>query len=107
MRRRWRRLTSLWNGQRLCCSDSVSVRRRFRVQEGESQISDEAHALVIQDLRVDAIIGLHPHEREEAQRLVVDIEVDMMRMPKELLQSRNGFDYKTLGRFAYEVSVYS
>lgn len=92
----------------LLFSDSVDAYRRFRVkilEDGRHILEDEAHKLVIQDLRVDAIIGLHPHEREEAQRLAVDIEVDMMRMPVELLQSRYGFDYKTLGRFAYEVSV--
>lgn len=87
----------------LLFADSVVVRRRFRVS-GSSTLEDERHQLVIQDLRVDAIIGLHPHEREEEQRLAVDIEVDMMRVPDELVESGNGFDYKSLGRFAYDVS---
>lgn len=86
----------------LLFADSVVVRRRFRVSG--STLEDERHQLVVQDLRVDAIIGLHPHEREEEQRLAVDIEVDMMRVPDELVDSGNGFDYKSLGRFAYDVS---
>lgn len=93
----------------LLFSDSVNVHRRFGVKTPEGEpynLRDESHTLVIQDLRVDTVIGLHPHEREEAQRLVVDIEMDMMRMPVDFLRGRYGFDYKSLGRFAYEVSPF-
>lgn len=93
----------------LLFSDSVNVHRRFGIKTSEGEpyiVEDESHTLIIQDLRVDTVIGLHPHEREEAQRLAVDIELDMMPMPVDLLRSRYGFDHKSLGRFAYEVSSF-
>ncbi|KAJ9091405.1 hypothetical protein QFC19_009115 [Naganishia cerealis] len=85
----------------LLFSDSVSVSRKFAVStthavdSPECNLEDLEHSLTIHDLRVDAIIGLHPHEREEQQRLVIDIELDLSRIPVQLLQEHNEFDYKT------------
>lgn len=96
-------------------ADSVSVERRFRVRvvppeqgaaaaDADAELEEESHALVIRDIRVDAVIGLHPHEREEQQRLVVDVELDMRGVPRALVEDRLGFDYKAFGKLAYEVS---
>jgi len=30
----------------------------------------------IQDLRIDCIVGIHPHERERAQTVTLDLELD-------------------------------
>lgn len=94
----------------LLFADSVSVHRKFAVTASQTEgppeysLDDLEHSLTIQDLRVDAVIGLHPHEREEQQRLAIDIELDLLRIPKELLQERNEFDYKTVGRLTHDVS---
>lgn len=101
-------------------ADSVSVARRFRVRvrvvppeqgaaaaAADAELEEESHALVIRDIRVDAVIGLHPHEREEQQRLVVDVELDMRGVPRALVEDRLGFDYKAFGKLAYEVSSHS
>jgi dihydroneopterin aldolase len=68
----------------------------------------------INNIQVDTIVGLNPHERLEKQRLEVDIEVDLLELvederEKSVTDSETGsnglgFDYKTFGMVLQEVS---
>jgi dihydroneopterin aldolase/2-amino-4-hydroxy-6-hydroxymethyldihydropteridine diphosphokinase/dihydropteroate synthase len=49
----------------------------------------------IKDLRITCVIGLHPHERAENQRLEVDLE----------LEGWGGMGHKAFTDYAYSVSV--
>jgi dihydroneopterin aldolase len=58
-------------------------------------------SLQARNIQVETIIGLHPHERAENQKLELDVEIDLAALAEELPAS--GFDYKTFASSAQEV----
>ena len=72
-------------------------------------LSTRVWSLKIHGIQADTIVGLNPHERMEKQRLELDVELDLLALSRNENQAEIGlgFDYKTFGRTAHEVSVYS
>ena len=66
-----------------------------------------AWSLKIHGIQADTIVGLNPHERLEKQRLELDVELDLLALfgKENKAEFGVGFDYKTFGRTAHEVSA--
>jgi len=58
----------------------VAIKSIFRLLRGQTD-TQPALRIFVRGLRIDAFIGVHPHEYERRQPIIVDVELDMGDMP--------------------------
>ena len=93
----------------LLFSSSVSVETSVNVaysskEKDGLQVEVSKETLTVRDISVDTIIGLHPHEREEVQKLEADVIVDLKSLRDASYSTpSHGFDYKSFGAAAQKV----
>jgi dihydroneopterin aldolase len=58
----------------------MAIKSIFRLLRGETP-SQSNMRIFVRGLRIDAFIGVHPHEYERRQPIIVDVELDMGDMP--------------------------
>lgn len=89
-------------------SSSISE-SKAKIPPNHTILSTRVWNLKIHGIQADTIVGLNPHERLEKQRLELDVELDLLALSRNENKAEIGlgFDYKTFGRTAHEVSIYS
>lgn len=77
-----------------------SIFRRFKAHDGPQT------RIFVRGLLVQASIGVHPHEHEETQPVIVDIELNMGDMPlPEKDRLHETLDYSLIAEKAEEIAL--
>jgi len=58
----------------------MAIKSIFRLLRGAAD-TQPGMRIFVRGLRIDAFIGVHPHEYESRQPIIVDVELDMGNMP--------------------------